>query len=76
MRLDKKFTAILQKSPVKGGHTFVVWPGMRLAYTCRKIELIPACRQALEFVTRQRSAKGRIKRAGLEFEQVAPYTSR
>ncbi len=25
--LDKRFTATLQKSPAKGGHTYVVWPG-------------------------------------------------
>lgn len=24
--LDKEFTATLQKSPAKGGHTYVVWP--------------------------------------------------
>jgi hypothetical protein len=24
--LDKQFTAILQKSPAKGGHTYVIWP--------------------------------------------------
>jgi hypothetical protein len=27
MRLDKKFTAKLQKSPNQGGWTYVVWPG-------------------------------------------------
>jgi hypothetical protein len=27
MRLDKTFTAKLQKSPNKGGWTYVVWPG-------------------------------------------------
>jgi uncharacterized protein DUF1905 len=27
MRLDKKFTAKLQKSSNKGGWTYVVWPG-------------------------------------------------
>jgi hypothetical protein len=27
MKLDKKFSAKLQKSPNKGGWTFVVWPG-------------------------------------------------
>ena len=26
MRLDKKFSAKLQKSPQKGGWTYVVWP--------------------------------------------------
>lgn len=26
MKLDKKFTARLQKSPNKGGWTYVVWP--------------------------------------------------
>ena len=26
MRLDKKFSAKLQKSPKKGGWTYVVWP--------------------------------------------------
>ena len=25
-RIDEQFTAILQKSPVKGGWTYVVWP--------------------------------------------------
>jgi hypothetical protein len=25
--LDKQFTAKLVKSPAKGGHTYVVWPG-------------------------------------------------
>jgi hypothetical protein len=25
--LDKEFTAPLRKSPAKGGHTYVVWPG-------------------------------------------------
>jgi hypothetical protein len=24
--LDREFTATLQKSPAKGGHTYVVWP--------------------------------------------------
>jgi hypothetical protein len=24
--LNKQFTAILQKSPAKGGHTYVIWP--------------------------------------------------
>jgi hypothetical protein len=24
--MDKQFSAILQKSPAKGGHTYVVWP--------------------------------------------------
>ena len=27
MKLDKKFSAKLQKSPNKGGWTYVVWPG-------------------------------------------------
>jgi hypothetical protein len=27
MKLDKKFTAKLQKSPNRGGWTYVVWPG-------------------------------------------------
>ena len=26
MKLDKQFTAILQKSPAKGGWTYLVWP--------------------------------------------------
>ncbi len=26
MKLDKKFKAKLQKSPAKGGHTYVIWP--------------------------------------------------
>ncbi|HZN73275.1 MAG TPA: DUF1905 domain-containing protein [Micromonosporaceae bacterium] len=26
-KLDQKFTATLRKSPAKGGHTYVVWPG-------------------------------------------------
>ena len=26
MVLNKEFTATLQKSPAKGGHTYVVWP--------------------------------------------------
>jgi Domain of unknown function (DUF1905) len=26
-RLDKAFTATLVRSPAKGGHTYVVWPG-------------------------------------------------
>lgn len=26
MKLDKKFTAKLLKSPAKGGHTYVIWP--------------------------------------------------
>lgn len=26
MKLDKKFTEKLQKSPAKGGHTYVIWP--------------------------------------------------
>src|SRR3954452_23448665 len=25
--LNKRFTAKLQKSPAKGGHTYVIWPG-------------------------------------------------
>ncbi len=25
-RIDERFTAVLQKSPVKGGWTYVVWP--------------------------------------------------
>lgn len=25
--LDEKFTATLRKSPAKGGHTYLVWPG-------------------------------------------------
>ena len=25
-KLDKEFTATLQKSPAKGGHTYLVWP--------------------------------------------------
>ena len=25
-RIDEQFTAILQKSPAKGGWTYVVWP--------------------------------------------------
>jgi hypothetical protein len=25
-RLDERFTAVLQKSPAKGGWTYVVWP--------------------------------------------------
>jgi hypothetical protein len=24
--MDKRFTATLQKSPAKGGHTYLVWP--------------------------------------------------
>jgi len=24
--LDRQFTAVLRKSPAKGGHTYVVWP--------------------------------------------------
>ena len=24
--LDKQFTATLQKSPARGGHTYVIWP--------------------------------------------------
>jgi hypothetical protein len=24
--IDKEFTATLQKSPAKGGHTYVIWP--------------------------------------------------
>ena len=27
MKLDKKFSAKLQKSPYRGGWTYVVWPG-------------------------------------------------
>jgi len=27
MKLDETFTAVLQKSPAKGGWTFVEWPG-------------------------------------------------
>jgi hypothetical protein len=27
MKLDKQFTATLQKSPAKGGWTYMVWPG-------------------------------------------------
>ena len=27
MKLDKKFSAKLQKSPNRGGWTYVVWPG-------------------------------------------------
>lgn len=26
MQLNKKFKAKLQKSPAKGGHTYVIWP--------------------------------------------------
>lgn len=26
MKLDKKFTAKLLKSPARGGHTYVIWP--------------------------------------------------
>jgi hypothetical protein len=26
MVLNKEFTATLQKSPAKGGHTYVIWP--------------------------------------------------
>jgi hypothetical protein len=26
-RLDEEFTATLLKSPAKGGHTYLVWPG-------------------------------------------------
>jgi len=26
MKLDKQFTATLQKSPAKGGWTYVIWP--------------------------------------------------
>jgi hypothetical protein len=26
MELDKEFTAVLQKSPSKGGWTYVIWP--------------------------------------------------
>lgn len=25
-RIDERFTAVLQKSPAKGGWTYVVWP--------------------------------------------------
>ena len=25
--LDEKFTATLRKSPAKGGHTYLIWPG-------------------------------------------------
>ncbi|GAB2738722.1 DUF1905 domain-containing protein [Amycolatopsis magusensis] len=25
--LDQRFTATLEKSPAKGGHTYLVWPG-------------------------------------------------
>ena len=25
-KLDKEFTATLQKSPAKGGHTYLIWP--------------------------------------------------
>jgi Domain of unknown function (DUF1905) len=24
--MNKKFTSVLQKSPAKGGHTYVIWP--------------------------------------------------
>ena len=27
--MDEEFTAVLQKSPAKGGWTYVVWPGQR-----------------------------------------------
>ena len=26
VKIDKQFSATLQKSPAKGGHTFLVWP--------------------------------------------------
>ncbi len=26
MQLDAQFTATLQKSPARGGHTYVIWP--------------------------------------------------
>ena len=35
MKLDQSFTAQLQKSPARGGWTFVVWPGSAKFFATR-----------------------------------------
>ncbi len=35
MKLDQSFTARLQKSPARGGWTFVVWPGSAKFFATR-----------------------------------------
>jgi len=47
MKLDKKFSAKLQKSSQKGGWTYVVWPSSVKFFGTRGLVKVSAARTAL-----------------------------